>query len=68
MDEIITQQGEDYGIITVFYCQSKNSVTYRQNVARMDEDIEHPGTEEISNMNVSYSIDDQMENETPQKK
>jgi hypothetical protein len=68
MDEIITLQGEDYGIITVFYCQSKNSVTYNQNVARMDEDIEHPRTDVISNMNVSYSIDDHMENEIPQKK
>ena len=68
MNEIITLQGEDYGIITVFYCQSKNSVTYGQNVARMDEDIEHPETDEINNMNVPYSIDDHMENEKSQKK
>ena len=68
MNEIITLQGEDYGIITVFYCQSKNSVTYRQNVARMNKNIEHPGTKEISSTSVLYPIDDQMENENPHNK
>ena len=63
MNEIITLQGEDYGIITVFYCQTKNSVKDGENKARMDEDIEHSETYETKNVNVSYSINDHIENE-----
>ena len=40
MNDIISHQGEDYGIITVFYCQSNHSVNSRISVATMDNNID----------------------------